>query len=253
MSMLDYIGNTPYVLLNGVWCKCEQLNPTGSIKDRIALRMITRAKSEERIIEVSSGNTGVSVAFVCACLNLECSIVVPENTSAGKIELMSRYGADVVLVDGTLSDCIEHANTIKGTLLNQFQNKHNMWAHYITAAELPHPPDILVTGVGTAGTLAGFFRRFPNTRYYTPICKDHRIEGTSDGVPLPLKPKLCSLIEYPVKWTNVLSIRKYMANRGMFVGYSSAANYLVAKLLKQNHKSLSAAAIMADGGLRYEL
>jgi len=255
MTILNNIGNTPLAQVGGIWCKCEYLNPSGSIKDRIAAEMICTLKDPKTVIEASSGNTGVSVAFVAAQLGIDAVIVVPENTSHGKIELMMRYGADVVLIDGGLPECCEHAQKLNGIYLNQFANLHNRHAQAKMALEIKRAisvyPNAIVTGIGTAGTLAGLNLIFHNTVFYTPICKDHPIEGTSDGVPLPLKPANCNLVQFPVSWANVLQMKKTLGHAGYYIGYSSAANFLVAKLIQAHRKNI--VAIFHDGGLRYEL
>lgn len=263
MNVLDTIGNTPLIKVNGIWCKCEHLNPSGSTKDRIAKEMIcSDAPTKNRIIEVSSGNTGISVAMVCSVLNLDCIVVVPRNTNKNKIKLMMKYGADIVFVDDMLAGkkLIKKFNNV--SYIDQFSNGRNVVAQEEMAKEIYNViileeddirkffvPDAIVTGIGTSGTLAALFMVFPESNFFTWQC-DKQIEGVSDGVSLPLKPKSCNLTIVDIKYRDVCRVKKWLASHhGLDVGYSSAANYLTADFINGKYKNILT--IFTDAGWHY--
>ncbi len=164
-NLLSLIGNTPIVKVNDVYVKLEYYNPTGSHKDRAALFMMKDAvknNNDGPFIEYTSGNTGISVAFVSKLMGYDAIILVPENISKTKINLMKLLGAQVVLVsEGTDGHELAKriANENNGLFLNQGENMANFKAHYNTTAPeiLQNVPDIkcFVMGVGTGGTVYG--------------------------------------------------------------------------------------------------
>ena len=247
------IGDTPLERIDGIYIKLEHLNPSGSIKDRIAQYMIDTARlsAGDRIIEASSGNTAISVAMYAAYLGHPCTLVIPDYTSTNKVRLMKAYGAELVLIDGNLSDCKKHAATLEGTYLDQFSNSANFEAQKIMAREVwkihPHLVNI-VTGIGTGGTLAGLYWNFPKATFHRWKCVDCPIEGVSDGVELPLKPKKCNLVIHDLNYAQIYLTKKYLAqHRGWFVGPSSAANFCVADKLKKE----ATFTLFVDRGDRY--
>ncbi len=182
VDILDLIGSTPMVELRSfggrakLMLKLEYMNPTGSHKDRIALYMIREAMEKGLVrkgglvVEASSGNTGVSVAFVAGRLGLKCIIVVPRGTSREKVFMLKALGAEVVFGSDNPRDpdyyrrvAEEIAREKGGVFLNQYENKANVKAHYETTG-----PEIwrqtrgeitaFVMGVGTGGTITGVGR-----------------------------------------------------------------------------------------------
>ena len=179
----ELIGKTPimelkkikekYSLAANVFAKLEFLNPAGSIKDRVALSMIEDAekkgliKKGSIIIEPTSGNTGIGLALVCAARGYRTVIVMPDSMSKERISLMRAYGAEVVLSDGALgmSGAIEKAHELAKSfdsafIPSQFTNPANPAAHYNTTAreiwdDFKDGLDILVSGIGTGGTITG--------------------------------------------------------------------------------------------------
>jgi cysteine synthase A len=260
------IGNTPLINIDGIWCKCEYMNLTGSIKDRIAYEMLSNVnrKKYSHVLEVTSGNTGISIAAISGWFGLKATIICPTSTSEKKQILMSKYGATIINVDGNISDCMklakEGCKNYNYFFLNQFENIYNTKAQIKMALEIAvqlsqqEPTnrfiDTIVTGIGTGGTLAGLYYRFPNAKFYTWVC-DKLIEGTSDGVTLPLKPKECNLIQIPIDYDNVIHAQEYLAHNGIFVGLSSAANFSVAKKLKHLFPNKNILTILVDNGIRY--
>ena len=153
--------------------KIELANPGGSIKDRVALKMIEDYQAQGKInndtviIEPTSGNTGIGLAVVCAAFNYNLKIIMPDNMSKERIMLMKAYGADVILTDGKLgmqgaiNKAIELQKQIPNSIIaGQFENMSNPQAHYLTTGpeiynDTEGRVDILVCGVGTGGTITG--------------------------------------------------------------------------------------------------
>lgn len=181
MSVVDLIGKTPLVKLRRVaqegapvFVKLEYLNPTGSHKDRIALYMIREAerrgalKPGGTVVEASSGNTAISVAWLASQLGYKAVIVVEEGTSPSKIALLKALGAEVVVAprvprghpDHMISQAEKIAREVGGVFLNQYENEANVRAHYETTGpeiyeQAGREVSAFVMGVGTGGTIAG--------------------------------------------------------------------------------------------------
>ena len=179
-SVLDTIGNTPHVRLSRlfpdheVWVKLERANPGGSIKDRIALAMITAAEADGSlqpggtIIEPTSGNTGVGLAMVAAVKGYKLILVMPESMSIERRRLMLAYGAsfDLTPREKGMKGAIERASELVAATPNswmpqQFDNPANIAVHIATTAKeiaadfADAPIDALITGVGTGGHITG--------------------------------------------------------------------------------------------------
>jgi cysteine synthase A len=182
-SVLDLVGDTPLVEIRRmgreaprgrVLAKAEQMNPGGSVKDRICLAMIEAAEASGRlapggvVIEPTSGNTGVGLAIVCAAKGYRCILTMPASMSLERRQLLAAYGAEVVLtdpeaqMDGAIAKARELAKAIPGAFSpGQFDNDENPRAHARTTAhEILHalggaPPSAFVAGVGTGGTVSG--------------------------------------------------------------------------------------------------
>src|SRR6185436_16074416 len=197
-NMLDLIGGTPIVRLRhlvddsmaDVFCKCEQFNPGGSLKDRIALAMIEAAEREGRIrpghsviVEPTSGNTGIGLALVCAVKGYRLVLTMPESMSLERRSLLKAYGAELILtraedtMEGSVRKaeelCRQHANYF---MPQQFENLANPEVHRRTTAQEilrqtgGQPIDAFVAGVGTGGTVTGVGEvlkaRFPSVRIH---------------------------------------------------------------------------------------
>lgn len=177
-SVLDVIGNTPIVELNKlargdyarIFAKLEFLNPSGSIKDRMALYAIEAAekrgelKRNATIVEATSGNTGIALSMVAAVKGYRPVIVMPETTTIEKIQMMKSFGAKLVFTPtkGGMKATVKRAKEIvrkkKAFYLNQFENPDNVKAQKITGREVLNQlknADAFVAGIGTGGTLIG--------------------------------------------------------------------------------------------------
>jgi cysteine synthase len=181
-NLADLVGNTPMVRLGRVAPDCgaevigklESHNPGGSVKDRIGVAMIEAAEAEGRIepgrstiVEPTSGNTGIALAFVCAAKGYDLVITMPQGMSREREKLLRLYGAEVVWVEsmGGMNEAVEEARRIcreRGNCFvpNQFSNPANPEIHRRTTAEeiwrdLDGRVDVLVAGVGTGGTITG--------------------------------------------------------------------------------------------------
>lgn len=182
-SALDLVGNTPLVelknikkefnLKSDIYAKVESLNPAGSAKDRIAKNIIEYYEKcgtitkDTVIIEPTSGNTGIGIAFVAAIKGYKAVIVMPDTMSKERISAIKAYGAIVKLSDGTkgMQGAIEMAEEIKNTeksaiILGQFENEQNPVSHYNTTGveiwnDTDGQVDVFVAGIGTGGTISG--------------------------------------------------------------------------------------------------
>ena len=179
----EMIGKTPLLRLNNIekkfklnvnlLAKVEFFNPTGSVKDRIALSMIEDAEKNgilqrnSVVIEPTSGNTGIGLASVCAAKGYKCILVLPDNMSKERIKLMNAYGAEVVLtpaklgMKGSVDKAGELAKTYENSFIpSQFDNPSNPEMHYRTTGpeiyrDTNRKVDIFVAGIGTGGTVSG--------------------------------------------------------------------------------------------------
>ena len=184
-GILATIGNTPVVELQNlspkadvhIFAKLEGQNPTGSVKDRIALKMIERAESEGEIspnrtlLEPTSGNTGISLAMIGGLKGYKVTVVMPENVSEERTQLLQAYGAEIVFSDGEkgsngsieVAQAMAEKNPHDYLMMYQYGNSGNPDAHYETTgqeiAEAVPDVDMFVAGLGTGGTLMGVGRR----------------------------------------------------------------------------------------------
>ncbi|MGC8657998.1 MAG: cysteine synthase A [Desulfomonilaceae bacterium] len=180
-TLLDCIGKTPVVRLpedkpdnkGQIWAKLEFLNPGGSLKDRMCLNIINSMEKAGllgvggRLVEASGGNTAISLAMIAAAKGYGLTLVMPESVQHARVQLLSAYGAEIVLTPATagMRGSLEKAQEISEKaenwrLLNQFENPANPAAHRLTTAveilkSLGKSPDVFVMGVGTGGTISG--------------------------------------------------------------------------------------------------
>src|SRR5829696_4572146 len=213
-SILDAVGDTPLLEIEGVYCKCEFLNPSGSIKARIAKYMIERAESEgllrrgDTIVEATSGNTGNALSMVAAVKGYRMLVVMPEGMSGERVAISRAFGAEVMEVghfhvNEALAKAKELGQEPGYFCPAQFESEWNVeenrvWLGPEILNQLPESviPDAMVMGVGTGGTLIGVGQSFreanPGVKLFamepsessTILCGevgDHLIEGIADG------------------------------------------------------------------------
>ena len=294
-SVLELIGNTPLMRLNRVTDNCdasilaklEFLNPTGSIKDRIALSMIEAAEKEgtlkpgSTIVEATSGNTGIGLSFVAAAKGYKMIVVMPEVMSMERRMVMKMYGADLVLtpardfVEGSCKKAKEIAKQTDGFCSDQFANPANVAAHRIcTGQEIWEQTDGkvdgFVAGVGTGGTLIGVAETLKkkNPRVViaavepaeSPVMSEgksgsHRIEGIGDGFIPDIIVRARDLVDEVITIKDADAIRmthRLIREEGLFVGISSGANVLAAMQLgKKLGKEKTIVTVLPDNAYRY--
>jgi cysteine synthase A len=241
--------------------KVEATNPAGSAKDRAALAMIEAAEREgdlrpgDRIVEPSSGNTGIGLAMVAAAKGYDLTVVMPASNSPERRRLVAAYGADLELVEGDISDARERADDLAtaddAVRVRQFENPANPEAHYrTTGAELvaqvgDRTVDALVAGVGTGGTISGVGRRlreaFPDVRVVAvePAGSEvlsggdtgeHSFQGMGPGFVSPnLDRDLLDGVEVVDLETAEAECRRLAREEGILAGQSSGASLVAAK------------------------
>ncbi|MEG2263169.1 MAG: cysteine synthase family protein [Acinetobacter sp.] len=290
--MHPLIGKTPCILIprstssSEIYIKLEEYNWGGSIKSRVGYQMIIDAEEDDRIdtvhperntiIEGTGGNTGIGIAQMCALRGYKCILVVPDNYSKLRVEVLKRLGAEVILSDHTRGNC-SHFETVDQILevhpeyihMNQLSNSSNPKAHYIGTG-----PEILsqvegithfVAGVGSGGTLTGTGRALKEhdssikiiavqpagCDILSGIAVPHIIEGIAIGrVPSILDQSLINAV-ITVSDDEVVKKQETLAkSMGLFLGYSSIANILACKKLAQNEEGVYVT-VAPDGGRNY--
>jgi cysteine synthase A len=286
---LKLVGNTPLVNYKAnIYAKFEAYNPSGSIKDRIVFHIFNDAIKKEKIIlngdnkttiiEASSGNTGISTAFISSILNIPCKIIMPEDMSKERKDYIKHFGAELIEVDaGDFGKAIELRDKLSiqnnWFNVNQFNNQLNIDAHYKTTgteiinqfAEIDKIPDILITGAGTGGTIMGVSKRLkeinPKLRVVilepaeSPVMSGgkaglHQIQGIGDGSKFLVDMNIVDNIE-TVKSMDAISKMKELHREGYFVGISAAANILVAEKYSLKYPNANIITFMCDRGDRY--
>ena len=280
-SLLDLVGNTPLVELRRfapkpsvrVYAKLEGQNPTGSIKDRIAKAMLHSARLEPgaRIIEPTSGNTGISLALICKLRGYRLTCVMPENATEERKRLLELYGAEIVYSPGEegSNGAVRLAQEIverDPSLFMPFQyaNEANPRAHYEgTGAEIVAAldrVDVLVAGLGTGGTLMGagarLRERWPDVVVAAaePLPGDPvmGLRSLEDGYVPPILD--VSKLDRKVLVSNaesVAGVRDLLEHEGLFAGVSSGAVAHVARSLADELDEGVVVCVLADGGWKY--
>lgn len=286
-SVLDGIGGTPLVSVDGVWAKCEFLNPSGSIKARIAKYMVERAEEEgtlrpgDTIVEASSGNTGNALAMVAAVKGYRMLVVMPEGMSSERLAISRAFGAEVLEVgDFHVNEALERARELgqrDGYFCpSQFESERNVeenraWLGSEILADLPagETPDALVVGVGTGGTLIGVGQAFrevnPEARLFgvepdescTLLCGEvgkHLLEGISDGFVPGIFARYGGMVDgiIPVSSEEaVAEARRLARDYGLFVGPSSGAHVIAARRVREEYGLTSVVTLLCDEGEKY--
>ncbi len=286
-NILQLIGDTPIVRINKIcpnsqvkiYAKLEGCNPGGSIKDRIALKMIKQAEKEGRltrdktIIEPTSGNTGIALAMIGAVLGYKVKIVMSEAVSVERIKMIKAFGGQVILTpakagtDGAILKARELVRKYphKYFMPDQFSNKYNKLAHYETTAQeiwqqMKGRIDYFVSAIGTSGTIMGvgsYLKKYnPRVKIISAEpTRGHYIQGLKNMeeaiVPAIYdKSKIDEIVMINTQEALAMS-RRIIREEGIFVGMSSGAAMLAAcetaKKIKRGH----IVTIFPDRGEKY--
>jgi [CysO sulfur-carrier protein]-thiocarboxylate-dependent cysteine synthase len=280
-SLLDLVGNTPLVELPRLspkpavklYAKLEGQNPTGSIKDRVALKMVEAARLEpgDELLEPTSGNTGISLALVARLKGYRLTCVMPENVTEERRRLLRLYGAEIVESPGEegSNGAVRVAQELarrepRYRMLFQYANEANPLAHYEgTGAEIAETldrVDVLVAGLGTGGTLMGAGRRlresFPDVTVAAaePLPGDPvmGLRSLDDGYVPPILD--VTKLDRKVLVSNqesVDAVRDLLRLEGLFAGVSAGAVVAVARRLAAELEEGVVVTILADAGWKY--
>ena len=286
-NILDTIGNTPLVRINRlnptpsvrVYAKLEGFNPTGSVKDRIALKMIEQAEhdgsltKDKIIIEPTSGNTGIGLAMIGAVKGYRVQIVMSSAVSIERQKMIKAFGADIILTDpelgtdGAIMKSLELIRENPDAYFNpnQFSNEYNKLAHYSTTAQeiwdqsgggITH----LVSSLGTSGKLMGVRQRLKTLNPEIKVIeaqpvKGHYIQGLKN-MDEAIVPELYdpSLIDVSIMIDTEEAYemaRRIVTEEGIFVGMSSGAAMIAARKTAEKLESGFIVVIFPDRGEKY--
>ncbi len=294
-SIIDLVGRTPMVRLNrlteGLDCevivKLESQNPAGSVKDRIALAMIEDAETrglitrDTVIIEPTSGNTGVGLAFVCAAKGYKLLIIMPDSVSVERRMIVQAYGGEVILtpgkegMKGAIAKAEELKLTIPGSFIPmQFNNSANPEIHRKTTAleiweDTDGKVDIFVAGAGTGGTITGVSEviKAKKSSFYSVVVEPedspvlsggtaapHKIQGIGAGFIPQVLNTSCYDEVMKVSATDAFeTARKLASLEGIFCGISAGGNVFAALEMarRAENKGKMIVTIICDTGERY--
>ena len=293
-NILELVGSTPMLKLNKVTryveatvlAKVEFLNPSGSVKDRIAVLMIEAAekagilKPGSIIVEPTSGNTGIGLAMVAAVKGYRMVVVMPESMSMERRKIMKAFGAEIVLTPGgDMEIAVKKAEEMarknpRVFLPQQFKNPVNPETHRETTGQeiivqTGGKVDALVAGIGTGGTLTGVAEALKKVNPDVKIvavepaecsvltpggkCGSHKIEGIGDGfIPQVLRIDLINEVITPTSEEAYDMARRLAREEGILAGPSSGANVFAAlKVAKELGKGKVVVTLLPDSGQRY--
>ena len=294
-SIEDLIGNTPLVKIHSlsektgatILGKCEFMNPTSSVKDRIAFNMINEAMKsgritkESTIIEPTSGNTGIGLAAVCAAKGLKLILTMPDSMSIERRKLLAYLGAELVLtpaangMNGAIDKALVLEKEIDNTIvLRQFNNKDNLDIHRKTTAreilcDTDGKVNIFVATVGTGGTLTGtsevLKEEIPSLEAIAVEPENsavlsgrpagaHKIQGIGAGfIPAILNTKIYNEVISVSNEDAFMIAQKMAKEEGLLVGISSGANLYAASLVasRPQNKGKMIVTILCDTAERY--
>src|SRR6058998_1131146 len=284
-DILQAIGHTPLVELKRlspkpgvrIYAKLEYYNPTGSVKDRVAKAMIAQAEAEgairpgQTILEPTSGNTGISLAMICSRKGYPLKVVMPDNVTAERTQLLKMYGAEIVYSpgeqgsNGAVAMALEMAEKDASYYMPyQYGNEANPLAHYHgTAAEILEELDSVaafVGGLGTGGTLMGCARRLKEEDPDTRIVAAEPLQGElvqglrslEDGYIPPILD--LSLLDRKIFVSNrdaVVWTKRLLADEGLFTGVSAGAIAAIAVRVAEGLDEGNVVFVVPDDGWKY--
>lgn len=286
-NVIELIGNTPLVNLEkidkNVYVKLENKNPGGSIKDRAVLGMILGAeekgllKAGDRIVEATSGNTGIATAMIGKSRGYQVTIIMPESMSVERRSLIKAYGAELILTEaakgmqGTIDKMNELLSTGDYKSLGQFDNRDNPDYHYKTTgpeiySELKDV-DIFVAGIGTGGTVSGIGSYLkdqnPEVKVYgvepeaSPLISGgqagpHKIQGI--GANFIPKNYFADIVDDLILISDDEAyemVRQVANDEGILIGISAGANIAAAKKLAEKFPGKKIVTVAPDGADKY--
>ena len=286
-NILETIGNTPLVKINklctkknvDIYAKIEGTNPTGSIKDRIALKMVEQAEAEgvlrpgKTIIEPTSGNTGIALAMIGAVKGYEVEIVMSSAVSIERQKMITAFGGKVILTDAeqgtdgaiTKARSLVAENPGKYFMPDQFTNRYNKLAHYSTTAEEMIRDTVgrithFVSALGTSGTLMGTAKRLKELNPDIKIVeahpeKGHYIQGlknmTEAIVPEIYDPSMIDISIMIDSEEAFEMVRRIVREEGIFCGMSSGAAMLASLKVAERIDKGVIVCIFPDRGEKY--
>lgn len=287
-TMMDTLGNTPLVFVdeingNKIFAKLEYYNPTGSVKDRPAYYMIKKALERgditegATIIEPTSGNTGIGLAFMCARIGMKAILTLPESMSVERRQILQALGAELVLTpkEKGMQGAIDKANELHSQIQNsfvpnQFENTDNSLAHYETTA-----PEIfaeveahfIVDGIGSGGTLMGIGKFVKDNKKATKIvgiepeesplltkgtANSHGIQGIgANFVPKLLDMKYIDKMMLVSSSDAIRGAKDLALKYGIMAGISAGANYVAATKLCEENVGKNIVIIVPDNANKY--
>ena len=283
-DIVESIGNTPLVELPRlspkpdvrIYAKLEGRNPTGSVKDRVAKSMIETAEAEgaiepgQTILEPTSGNTGISLGMICRRKGYPLKVVMPDNVTEERSQLLSMYGAEIVYSEGAKGSngavevALEMAEDSRYYMPYQYGNEANPLAHYNgTAVEILDELDevaAFVGGLGTGGTLMGNGRRFKEVNPETLIVAAEPMQGElvqglrslDDGFIPPIID--ISLFDRKIMVSNrdaIVWTKKLLEEEGIFAGVSSGAIAAIASRIAGELDGGNVVFLIPDDGWKY--
>lgn len=296
-QITELVGKTPLLELCNynrdnnlqatIVAKLEFMNPAGSVKDRVAVKMIEEAEKDglltpgSIIIEPTSGNTGIGLASAAAAKGYKVILTMPETMSVERRQLLSAYGAEIILTEGSkgMTGAVEKANELKAQYENsfipgQFENPNNPRAHVETTGpeiwqDSEGKVDIFVAGIGTGGTLSGTGRYLKQQNPYikvvgvepadSPLITEgrsgsHKIQGIgANFIPEIFDATICDEV-IPIEAEDAFKASSDLARKeGILVGISSGAALHAAKILAERpeNKGETIVVLLPDSGERY--
>lgn len=284
-SILETIGNTPLVELKSfsprpgveIYAKLEGANPTGSIKDRVAKKMIEDAEASGKLqpgsilLEPTSGNTGIALAMIARIKGYHFIAVMPDNVTSERRQLLELYGAEIIFSDGNLGSngAVRLAKELvqkdeRYVMLYQYGNQANPMAHYEGTAveiiqDLPDL-DVFVAGLGTGGTLTGTARRLKEYNPAIKVVAAEPLQGDGvqglrsleDGFVPPVLNQ--SLLDAKILVSGLDSLRRTRQlkdQEGIFAGPSCGASLHAALRVAASLEQGKIVVVLADGGWKY--
>jgi cysteine synthase A len=281
-SILDLIGNTPTLKVGDIYAKLEFLNPSGSLKDRMAHYMVKKAEEKGvlkpgmEIIEVTTGNTGIAFSLISTIKGYKFTAVMPEHMSIERRGIMKSFGAELILTpkEEDVAGAIDRFNQIKkenpqAWYPMQFENPDNIESHFLTTGpeiiQQVGNVDVFVAGVGTGGSLMGVGKALKKVNPDVKLIAvepaesavmsgglpgQHGIQGIGEGfIPPLIDMKMVDEV-VKIKTDDAIKMAKELCRKyGTSVGISSGANYLAAQKFSDGKNKV--VTLFCDNGNRY--